>query len=67
MQQEDLSDDLSEERKVRLVHAYQELVTEGKRISGRALAIRAHVRRTTCNQWLATCHPEIAEEDVEEQ
>ena len=59
--------DLSpEERETRLAHAYQELEAEGKRISGRALAVRAHMRRSTCNQWLAARHPEIANEEPEE-
>ncbi len=49
------------------MRAYQDLETEGKRISGRALAARAHVRRTTCNQWLATHHPEITNDESEEE
>jgi hypothetical protein len=55
-----------EERDARLAHVYQELEAEGKRISGRALAARAHMRRSTCNQWLAVRHPELAHEDSEE-
>lgn len=38
----------------RLKQAYQELKEEGLRISGRALAQRAHVRRSTCLEWLRT-------------
>ena len=37
---------------VKLARAFQELQAEGGRISGRALAKRAHVHRLTCNQWL---------------
>ena len=55
-----------EEREARLARAYQELEAEGKRISGRALATRAHMRRSTCNQWLATHHPEFLYEEPEE-
>jgi hypothetical protein len=40
----------SQEKK--LEHAYQELLSAGERISGRALAKRAHVHRMTCNEWL---------------
>ena len=57
----------TEEREAKLAHAYQELQTEGERISGRTLAARAHVRRTTCNQWLAVHHPEIAQDGPEEE
>jgi hypothetical protein len=63
--QEEQQDDPLEEREARLVRAYQELEAEGKRISGRALATLAHVRRTTCNQWLVKYHPEIADEESE--
>ncbi len=63
--QGELSDDPPEERDALLVRVYQELIAEEKRISGRALAARAHIRRTTCNQWLATYHPEIVNEDSE--
>ena len=38
----------------RLRKAYQELKEEGQRISGRLLAQRAHVRRSTCLEWLRT-------------
>jgi hypothetical protein len=38
----------------RLRQAFQELKEEGQRISGRALAQRAHVRRATCLEWLRT-------------
>ena len=63
--QEELSDHPHEEREALLVHAYQELIAEEKRISGRALAARAHMRRSTCNQWLEAHHPEIVNEDAE--
>lgn len=46
-------DDVSEEREAHLQQAYQELKAEGQRISGRTLAARAHIRRTTRNRWLA--------------
>jgi len=36
----------------RLEQAYQSLVAEGKKPSGRALAERAHVHRSTCVEWL---------------
>ncbi len=42
----------------RLENAYQELLRENKRVSGRALSERAKVHRTTCNQWLKEKHPE---------
>jgi hypothetical protein len=32
--------------------AYQELLKEGQKISGRTLAERAHVHRATCVEWL---------------
>jgi hypothetical protein len=38
----------------RLEQAYQLLVAEGKKPSGRALAERAHVHRSTCVEWLRT-------------
>jgi len=57
----------SEEREARLARAYHELQAEGERISGRALAARAHVRRSTCNQWLAAHHPEVTNEEPEEE
>jgi hypothetical protein len=60
-------DDSPEARGIRLARAYQELAAEGKRISGRTLAARAHLRRTTCNQWLAVYHPESVDEDPEEE
>ena len=65
--EEEQQEDLPEEREIKLMRAYQDLETEGKRISGRALAARAHVRRTTCNQWLATHHPEITNDESEEE
>src|SRR5262249_44718124 len=46
-----------DEGEERLQRAYQELKAEGQRISGRTLAARAHVRRTTCNRWLVGHHP----------
>ncbi len=36
----------------RMEQAYQSLVAEGKKPSGRALAERAHVHRSTCVEWL---------------
>ncbi len=36
----------------RIEQAYQSLVAEGKKPSGRALAERAHVHRSTCVEWL---------------
>ena len=36
----------------RMEQAYQLLLAEGKKPSGRALAERAHVHRSTCVQWL---------------
>ena len=66
-EQEEQSDDLPEEREIRIARAYQDLEAEGKRISGRALAVRAHIRRTTCNQWLAAHHPEIINDESEEE
>lgn len=36
----------------RLEQAYQSLIAEGKKPSGRALAERAHVHRSTCVEWL---------------
>lgn len=43
-------DELSQEQ--RLEQAYQELKAERKKPSGRALAERAHIHRSTCNAWL---------------
>lgn len=48
----ELAEETVEERDARIERAYLELKAEGKRISGRALATRAHVHRSTCNQWL---------------
>lgn len=45
-------DDLSSEQHMRLEQAYVELQTQGKRLSGRALAQLAHIHRSTCNTWL---------------
>ena len=42
----------------RLEQAYQSLLAEGKKPSGRALAQRAHVHRSTCVEWLRTHHQE---------
>lgn len=42
----------------KLEQAFQELQAEGARISGRALAKRAHIHRLTCNQWLRERQPE---------
>ena len=44
----------------RLEAAYQELTEANpeQRVSGRALAKRAHVDRQTCAAWLKTAHPE---------
>jgi hypothetical protein len=47
-----LAEETVEERDARIERAYLELKAEGKRISGRALATRAHIHRSTCNQWL---------------
>jgi len=41
-----------EERDSRIESAFKELRAEGKRISGRTLAARAHVHRTTSTRWL---------------
>lgn len=40
------------DRVERLERAYQELEAEGKKISGRLLAERAHVHRSVCVKWL---------------
>jgi hypothetical protein len=48
----------------RLEQAYQSLLAEGKKPSGRALAERAHVHRSTCVEWLRTRHQEgLPQED----
>lgn len=39
-------------REERLTLAYQELVAEGQKISGRTLATRAHMHRSLCTEWL---------------
>ncbi len=39
-------------REERLERAYQELVAEGRKISGRTLAERAHMHRSLCTEWL---------------
>jgi hypothetical protein len=48
----ELAEETLEEREARIERAYLELKAEGKRISGRSLAARAHIHRSTCNQWL---------------
>ena len=45
-------DTTSISREERLELAYQELVAEGQKISGRTLARRAHMHRSYCNKWL---------------
>ncbi len=50
-QQEELSQDQ------RLERAYQVLKAEGRKPSGRALAERAHIHRSTCNAWLKAHTP----------
>ena len=47
-----LAEETQEEREARIERAYLELKAEGKRISGRSLAARAHIHRSTCSQWL---------------
>ncbi len=47
-----LQEDGMQEREERLEQAYQALSAEGKKISARALAERAHIHRTTCHRWL---------------
>ncbi len=49
---EQVNERTQESLEARLERAYQELLSEGERISGRALAKRAHAHRLTCNQWL---------------
>jgi len=50
-----------EERDSRIESAFKELRAEGKRISGRALAARAHVHRTTSTRWLEAYRQEVAQ------
>lgn len=50
-----------EPQEVRLACAYQEMLEAGERISGRALAKRAHVHRVTCNVWLRERRPDGGE------
>lgn len=45
-------DEPSLEREQRLERAYQSLLAEGKKPSGRALAERVHIHRATCVAWL---------------
>jgi hypothetical protein len=54
----DLSEPEAAPPQERLEQAYQSLVAEGKKPSGRALAERAHVHRSTCVEWLRTRHRE---------
>jgi hypothetical protein len=49
-----------EERDSKIESAFKELRAEGKRISGRALAARAHVHRTFSTRWLETYRQETA-------
>jgi hypothetical protein len=65
-----LAEETVEEPDARIERAYLELKAEGKRISGRALATRAHIHRSTCNQWLEnyqqkTSFGTIEQEDAE--
>ncbi len=46
-----------QDRDERLERAYQELLAEGQKISGRTLAERAHVHRSTCVSWLRARQP----------
>lgn len=62
LEQEEVPDD----RDSKIASAYQELEAQGKRVSGRALATQAHIRRSTCNQWLAAHHPEVKNDESEE-
>jgi hypothetical protein len=55
------ADQTSAERDARIELAYRELKAEGERISGRALAKRAHVHRTVCNRWLESHQKEGTE------
>ncbi len=48
----------SPEQEARLEKAYQELRAERKKLSGRALAKRAHIHRSTCSTWLNAHKPE---------
>ncbi len=43
----------------RLRQAYDTLQAEGEKITGRALAQRAHVRRSTCTAWLQSRRSEM--------
>lgn len=53
-----------EERDNRIESAFKELRAEGKRISGRALAARAHVHRTTSTRWLEAYRQEVARQQA---
>jgi hypothetical protein len=48
----------------RLEQAYQSLVAEGKKPSGRALAERAHVHRSTCVEWLRVKQQQVLENEL---
>ena len=48
----------------RMEQAYQSLVAEGKKLSGRALAERAHVHRSTCVEWLRMKQQQTPENEV---
>ena len=50
-------DESQVKRDEKIARAYQELKAENKTISCQALATRAHVRWSFCNQWLAKHHP----------
>jgi len=54
------SEETEAEREARLEAAYQALLTEGKRISGRALATRARCNRKAAAAWLEVTYPEMA-------
>lgn len=47
----------------RIEEAYQSLVAEGKKPSGRALAERAHVHRSTCVEWLRVKQQQVPENE----
>jgi hypothetical protein len=47
----------------RLEQAYQSLLAEGKKPSGRALAERVHVHRSTCVEWLRMKQQQVPENE----
>lgn len=47
----------------RLEQAYQSMLAEGKKPSGRALAERAHVHRSTCVEWLRVKQQQMPENE----